>query len=319
MGTPGAAIGLWPCNLHRPWGEWLAVADFKGQTSGEGEMMSMAETGKVLVYRHAGVTRLTHWINVLALTILLMSGLNIFGAHPALYWGQKAIFAHPWLVITAVPKAGHLIGITHIGSVTFDTTGVLGLSGKAGDQVQVAFPSWATIPSFRDLADSRHWHFLFAWIFVINGLVYWLVGLAGGHIRRDLLPTRADLRPRNLWHEIVTHAKLKFPKGEEARHYNVLQKGAYLSVALIALPLMIATGLTMSPGFNAAAPWLLDLFGGRQSARTIHFLTAAAIIAFVLLHLFMVVASGTWNNIRSMITGRYAIVPGPAASRGDAQ
>ena len=279
----------------------------------------MAKPKKVLVYRHAGVTRVTHWINVLALTVLLMSGLNIFGAHPALYWGQKSTFAHPWVSIGAVERGDRMVGITYIGGKTFETTGVLGYSGKPGARVPVAFPSWATIPSYRDLADSRHWHFLFAWIFVINGLVYWLVGLIRGHIARDLVPTRADLAPRNVWHEVITHAKLKFPKGEEARHYNVLQKGAYLGVVLVALPLMVATGLTMSPGFNAAAPWLLDLFGGRQSARTIHFLCAWSIVAFVLLHLFMVVASGTWNNIRSMITGRYAIVPGPEAKTGDSK
>ena len=269
----------------------------------------MAKSEKVLVYRHARVTRVTHWLNVLALTLLLMSGLNIFGAHPALYWGQKSVFARPWLSITAQDMGTHTIGVTQIGSAKFDTTGVLGYSGPPGERVAVAFPAWATVPSYRDLADSRHWHFFFAWLFVINGLAYWLVGLIGGHIRKDLLPTLADLAPKNVWHEIVTHARLHFPKGEEARHYNVLQKGTYLSVVLVLLPLMVATGLTMSPGFNAAAPWLLDLLGGRQSARTIHFLTASAVVAFVLLHLFMVVASGTWNNIRSMITGRYAIVP----------
>jgi thiosulfate reductase cytochrome b subunit len=269
----------------------------------------MAKPQRVLVYRHAAVTRLTHWINVLALTLLLMSGLNIFGAHPALYWGQKSTFAHPWISIGAEMKGDDMVGVTQIGSAKFNTTGVLGYSGKVGSRVAVAFPSWATVPSVRDLADSRHWHFFFAWLFVINGLVYWLVGLAGGHIRKDLVPDRHDVAPRNIWHEIVTHAQLKFPKGEEARHYNVLQKGTYLAVVLILLPLMVLTGLSMSPGFNAAAPWLTELFGGRQSARTIHFLTAFAIVGFVLLHLFMVVASGTWNNIRSMITGRYAIVP----------
>ncbi|MGZ6017753.1 MAG: cytochrome b/b6 domain-containing protein [Phenylobacterium sp.] len=269
----------------------------------------MAKPKTVLVYRHAAVTRATHWINVLALTFLLMSGLNIFGAHPALYWGQKVTFAHPWVLIGAEPKGDAMVGFTQIGSAKFDTTGVLGYSGKVGERVPVAFPSWATVPSFRDLADSRHWHFFFAWLFVINGLTYWLVGLAGGHIRKDLLPTGRDVAPKNVWHEIVTHAKLQFPKGEEARHYNVLQKGAYLAVVLILLPLMVLTGLCMSPGFDAFAPWLVDFFGGRQSARTIHFLTAFSLVGFVLLHLFMVVASGTWNNIRSMITGRYAIVP----------
>ena len=270
----------------------------------------MAKAKKVLVYRHAAVTRLTHWINVLALTLLLMSGLNIFGAHPALYWGQKATFAHPWVLIGAVEKPnGDMMGLTQIGSKTFNTTGVLGYSGKVGSRTPVAFPAWATVPSFRDLADSRHWHFFFAWLFVLNGLVYWLVGLVGGHIRKDLVPNKHDVAPKNVWHEIVTHARLKFPKGEEARHYNVLQKGAYLAVILILLPLMVLTGLCMSPGFDAGAPWLVDFFGGRQSARTIHFLTAFSIVGFVLLHLFMVVASGTWNNIRSMVTGRYAIVP----------
>ena len=268
----------------------------------------MAKPTKVLVYRHAALTRLTHWINVLALTLLLMSGLNIFGAHPALYWGQKAVFADPWLSITAHQKGAGMIGITQIGSAKFQTTGVLGVSGKPGDQVAVAFPSWATAPSFRDLADSRHWHFFFAWVFVINGLVYWLGGLISGHIRKDLGITRADVKWKNIWHEIVTHAQLKFPKGEEARTYNVLQKGAYLGVVAILLPLMVLTGLCMSPGFDAAATWLVDAFGGRQSARTIHFLSASAIVGFVLLHLAMVVAAGTWNNIRSMITGQYAIV-----------
>ena len=269
----------------------------------------MAKPKKVLVYRHAAVTRATHWINVLALTSLLMSGLNIFGAHPALYWGQKAVFAQPWVLIGAEPKGDAMVGFTQIGTAKFNTTGVLGYSGKVGEREPVAFPAWATVPSYRDLADSRHWHFFFAWLFVINGLTYWLVGLARGHIVKDLAPTRADLKPKNVWHEIVTHAKLRFPKGEEARHYNVLQKGAYLAVIAVLLPLMVVTGLCMSPGMDAFAPWVVDFFGGRQSARTIHFITAFSLIGFVLLHLFMVVASGTWNNIRSMITGRYAIVP----------
>ncbi|HEY8004336.1 MAG TPA: cytochrome b/b6 domain-containing protein, partial [Phenylobacterium sp.] len=104
----------------------------------------MAKPGKVLVYRHAAVTRLTHWINVVALTLLLMSGLNIFGAHPALYWGQTSTFAHPWISIAAEDKGSHVVGVTQIGSAKFDTTGVLGYSGKVGERQPVAFPSWAT-------------------------------------------------------------------------------------------------------------------------------------------------------------------------------
>jgi thiosulfate reductase cytochrome b subunit len=285
----------------------------------------MAKPETTLVYRHAGVTRLTHWVNVLALTLLLMSGLQIFNAHPALYWGARSHFERPWLSMTAEARGQDVVGVTQVGSVKLGTTGLFGYSGKAGAERPRGFPAWATLPASQDLADGRRWHFFFAWLFVLNGLLYWAANLINGHIRRDLVPTGRDLKPSNLWHEVVTHAQLKFPKGEAARHYNVLQKGAYLSVVLVLLPLMVATGLTMSPAIDAAAPWLLDLFGGRQSARSIHFICASLIVLFVLVHLAMVVASGTWNNIRSMITGRYAIqveppaTPQPAALKGAAE
>jgi thiosulfate reductase cytochrome b subunit len=268
---------------------------------------------KVLVYRHAGVTRATHWINVLAISFLLMSGLQIFNAHPALYWGAKSTFEHPWLAMLPGEKGGQPVGVTMIGSHQFETTGLFGYSGQGDKAEPRGFPAWATIPSYRDLADGRRWHFFFAWLFVINGLVYLALGLINGHFRRDLVPKGWQLKPAHLWHEIVIHAQLKFPKGEEARSYNILQKGAYLAVIFVLLPLMVATGLTMSPGFDSGAPWLLDLFGGRQSARSIHFISASLIVAFVIVHLVMVVASGTWNNIRSMITGKYAIETGPKA------
>lgn len=272
---------------------------------------------RILIARHTLATRLTHWLNVLALTILLMSGLQIFNAHPALYWGSKSTFAQPWLSMTKQEIGGAPVGITKVGDLTLDTTGVLGWSGKEGMREQRGFPAWATIPSYRSLTDGRRWHFFFAWMFVLNGLAYWLIGLVGGHIRRDLLPTRDQLQPRHILHEIITHAKFQFPKGDEARRYNVIQKLTYLLVVVGLLPLMVATGLSMSPGFNAAAPWLAELFGGRQSARTIHFLSAGGIVIFVIVHLLLVVASGLWNNIRSMITGRYAIEVEPAR-QGDA-
>jgi thiosulfate reductase cytochrome b subunit len=274
----------------------------------------MAKPEKVLVYRHSGVTRVTHWINVVAISLLLMSGLQIFNAHPALYWGQKSTFAKPWVWIDAKEqKDGSFQGFTKVGSVTFPTTGVLGYSGKPGAEEVRGFPAWATMPGYRDLASGRRWHFFFAWLFVINGLIYLASGLIGGHLRRDLWPTKAQLAPRHVLHEIATHARFRFPKGEEARTYNVLQKGSYLGVVLVLLPLMLLTGLSMSPGFNAVAPWLLDIFGGRQSARTVHFLSAGLIVLFIVVHLVMVVASGFWNNLRSMITGRYAI-----ETKGDA-
>lgn len=261
---------------------------------------------KVLIRRHSAVTRLTHWINVLAVSLLLMSGLQIFNAHPALYWGQKSTFTQPWVWLDGreLPN-GEFMGFSKIAGREFETTGVLGFSGDPGEVR--GFPAWATVPSNRDLASGRRWHFFFAWLFLINGLVYLAWSLIGGHFRKDLWPTRAQLSPKHILHEIGTHARLKFPKGEKARTYNVIQKLTYLLVILALLPLMLLTGLTMSPGFNAAAPWLLDVFGGRQSARTVHFLSASGIVLFILVHLALVVLSGLWNNLRSMITGRYAI------------
>lgn len=270
-------------------------------------MSGMQPSTTEFIRRHTLVTRLTHWVNVMAISLLLMSGLQIFNAHPALYWGEKSTFADPWVSMSMREVGGVARGITTVGDYQFDTTGVLGWSGAEGMREQRGFPSWATIPSYRSLADGRMWHFFFAWLFVINGLVYWLWGLIGGHIRRDMLPTRAQLDPRHILHEIITHAQFKFPKGDEARVYNVIQKFTYLAVIAVLLPLMVATGLSMSPGFNATLPWLTDLFGGRQSARTLHFISAGLIVAFIVVHVLLVLVSGVWNNLRSMITGKYAI------------
>ena len=266
------------------------------------------EKKTVLVPRHSVLTRLTHWINAICLGFLLLSGLQIFNAWPSLYWGQYGADGDPsFLSIGASREQGQLRGVLRVGDATVPTTSVLGVSRVDGQPAERAFPAWLTLPSFQDLAAGRRWHFFFAWGFAINGAVYLLYSLLSGHLRRDLVPRRAELAPRHLWHEIVAHARLRFPKGEEARRYNVLQKLSYASVAVILLPLMVLTGLTMSPGMNAVAPFLLDLFGGRQSARAIHFITASLVVLFVLVHLAMVLLSGVWNNLRSMITGRYAI------------
>ncbi len=270
-------------------------------------MSDKRKPAKILVRRHSLITRLTHWVNVAAISFLLLSGLQIFNAHPALYWGSTSTFAAPWVSMTAKNEGAGMVGVTTVAGRRFDTTGLFGYSGKQGAREARGFPSWATLPSYRSLAAGRLWHFFFAWVFVTNGLLYLAATLLGGHLKRDLLPTRDQLKIGHILHEIATHARFKFPKGEAARSYNVLQKGTYLAVILGLLPLMLLTGLCMSPGFNSIAPWLVEGFGGRQSARTIHFLSASGTVLFVVVHLVMVVASGTWNNIRSMITGRYAI------------
>ncbi|OCJ32782.1 cytochrome b/b6 domain-containing protein [Agrobacterium tumefaciens] len=262
----------------------------------------------IFIRRHSVVTRLTHWLNVLCLGFLLLSGLQIFNAHPELYWGHYGANGDPAiLTIGSDDGGGQPRGFVRIAGLEIPTTGLLGVSQADGEQVSRAFPSWATIPSFQDLAAGRRWHFFFAWLFVINGIVYLGFSVLSGHFRKDLAPKPHEISPRHLGREILDHARLRFPEGEEAKHYNALQKLTYLGVIVVLLPLMVLTGLTMSPGVDAALASLVDIFGGRQSARTIHFITASALVIFVIVHVAMVVLSGTWNNIRSMITGRYAI------------
>ena len=256
-------------------------------------------------YRHRLPVRITHWINALCILFLLGSGLNIFNAHPRLYWGKYGADAdRAFLSIGAVDRDGTTYGVTQVGPWRFNTTGFLGWSKSHGDYVARGWPDWVTIPSFQDLADARHWHFLFAWLLVFTGLAYLSWSVISRHLQRDIVPTADDIHaiPRSL----VDHIKLKHPTGEAAKRYNPLQRLAYLGV-IILISLMVATGLAMSPGFDAVCPWSLDLFGGRQSARTIHFISASLIVLFVVIHLLEVVLAGPVNEVRSMLTGRYVV------------
>ena len=212
-------------------------------------------------YRHKLATRLWHWTNALSVFVMLMSGLMIFNAHPRLYRGRfGANPDHPWLEV----MPGHI----RIGPVTLPGLGIFGVEANGrGYAVNPLF----TIPSHYDLSGSREWHFAFAWLLVVPGILYLAWTLIGRH-KRDLAPTRDELRPSHILHDIGQHARLRFPTGEAARRYNILQKLAYVSVIFVLLPGVIMTGMTMSPGLDAAWPWMLDLFGGRQSARSIHFL-----------------------------------------------
>lgn len=261
-----------------------------------------AKRGRRLVLRHSLLVRITHWINVVCIVVLVMSGLQIFNAHPALYVGQKSAFDDPVMRITAQRSDGGIAGDTDVLGAHFDTTGVLGVSRHDGELEARAFPRWLTLPSYQDLATGRRWHFLFAWLFVLNGVVYLVASLVGGHVRRDLVPSAGALR--GIGGTIVDHLRLRF---HHTRRYNVLQQLSYLAVIFVLLPVMVLAGMTMSPGLDAAFPWLLDIFQGRQTARTVHFIVATLIVAFVVVHVVMVLVSGVWNNLRSMVTGRYAI------------
>jgi thiosulfate reductase cytochrome b subunit len=261
-----------------------------------------------LYHRHRLPVRIMHWINALAFAVMLMSGLMIFNAHPMLNWGNQSYGGAPEVLSIHAYHDGRggLRGETSVLGVAFDTTGVLGVArGARGVAAAYAFPHWLTIPSTYSLADARRWHFFFMWVFIVNGLAYVIWSVAARHLSRDLAPTRRDFG--SIWQSIKDHARFRHAKGEAARNYNVLQKLTYLSVIFFWLPLVILMGFAMSPALDALLPGWVDLFGGRQSARTLHFVAAMALVAFTALHVFLVVTTGLWNNLRSMITGRYRI------------
>ena len=277
-----------------------------------------AVKGSGYVYRrHALAVRIMHWINVVALTILLMSGLGIFNAHPALYWGLSSYTGKPpVLSMTAVDApGGDKRGVTYILGHAFDTDGVFGVSKQpTGQRAIRGFPWWMTIPDMQWLSMSRAWHFFFAWVFVLNGLAYVAYSAWTRHLARDLVPTRVDWS--GIGRSIVDHLKFRHPQGEAATRYNVLQKLAYLTVIFVLLPLTILMGLGMSPRIDSVFAGWVGVFGGRQSARTIHFICAWLIVGFVLIHVFEVIITGLWNNLNSMITGRYRVGPEPRAVDG---
>lgn len=261
-----------------------------------------AGVGRV-IYRHGLMTRLTHWTWAIALFFLLLSGLQIFNAHPSLYIGKQSGFAFDNSVLkmdAIYGPDGQPQGRTIVFGHSFDTSGIFGMSGPADRPAYRGFPAWATVPSYQDLATGRVVHFFFAWVLAFTLLIWLVSALAARRLRRDLLPSASDLR--HLPRDIVDHARLRF------RHdgrYNVLQKLSYGGVLFVLFPLVILTGLAMSPTMNAAWPFLLDLFGGRQTARTLHFACMLALVLFFVVHMVMVMAAEPVNELRSIITGRY--------------
>jgi thiosulfate reductase cytochrome b subunit len=260
------------------------------------------------VLRHRWPLRLMHWINLACMLALVGSGLQIFNAHPALYWGEVSTFDSPAFATDAVRGSdGRGRGITRIGQLRIDTTGVLGVSARSSDgrMVKRGFPEWATVPGAKSLALGRRWHFFFAWAWVINGACYLLWSLASRHLRDDLAMQRRDWRevPR----AIVDHLRFRHPVGDAAMRYNPLQKLAYLGVVFVLAPLAILTGLSMSPQLDSLMGGFIGWIGGRQSARTLHFIAMSLFVLFTVVHVLMVVYAGPFNELRSMVTGRFRV------------
>jgi len=213
--------------------------------------------------KHALSTRLWHWVNAIAIIVLFMTGLNISNAHRHLYWGQYGFDAsEAWLDV-------------------------------------VRFPGWATIPGHYNLALARDWHITMAWPFGVGVLFIWVAMLVNGHFRRDLMTAPKDWTPGAVIASIKAHSGPG--AGGHATGYNSVQKILYGGVFGVLLPLMLLSGLAISPGSGGYAPWLIDLFAGRQSARSLHFLAAWGIFGFFVIHIVLALAD--WRLILEMFTG----------------
>ena len=218
--------------------------------------------------RHALSTRLWHWLNLLCVVVLFMSGLTISNAHRYLYWGDWGFApAQAWL---SVPR----------------------------------FPDWMTIPGYYNLAEARDWHILMAWPFALGLAFMWIAMLLNRHFWRDIATRRAEWRGANIAADIRAHLRFDFRHG--GGQYNFLQKLAYGLILGVALPMMIFTGIAISPGMGPSFGWIADLVGGRQSARSLHFMIAALLTGFTIGHIVLAFAAGPRRMIGAMITGRSA-------------
>jgi thiosulfate reductase cytochrome b subunit len=224
--------------------------------------------------RHSSLVRITHWLTTIAFFALLVTGGEIVLSHPRFYWGETGnVNERPWLNLH-VPSSRDTVP-TGYGYVLPDANG------------------W-----------SRYLHFQAAWLAVATGLLYVLWGIFNGHFRRNVFPAAADLSPKSLGASCVQHLRLARPGAHEAWSYNVLQRISYLVVIFVLFPLMILTGLAMSFGFNAAFPWVVQLLGGHQTARSLHFLLTILLVLFLIIHVVMIFVAGFRSRMRAMITGR---------------
>jgi thiosulfate reductase cytochrome b subunit len=224
--------------------------------------------------RHTAIVRVTHWITVICFLALLITGAEIVISHPRFYWGEIGNVNTRPLFTLPIPSSRGTVP-TGYGFVMPDQNG------------------W-----------SRYLHFQTAWLLVLTGLVYGIVGLWTGHFRKNLVPEARDRSWRTYWVRIAQYLRRTPPDRAEERSYNVLQRTAYLVVIFVLFPLVIWTGLALSPAFDSAVPVAVNLLGGRQSARTLHFFVSGFLVLFLVVHVTMIALSGFRSRMRGMITGR---------------
>ena len=226
--------------------------------------------------RHSALVRVTHWITTLCFFALLVSGAEIVISHPRFYWGETGNDLTTPLFKLPIPASRNLVP-TGYGYALPDQNG------------------W-----------SRYLHFQSAWVLIFTGVLYTIFGLLNGHLRKNLLPGGSDLSWRALSRSIAGHLRFERPSAAEAWSYNVLQQISYLFVIFVLFPLVIWTGLAMSPAFVSAFPATVNMLGGQQSARTLHFFVSLSLVLFLLVHVAMIWLAGFWSRLRAMISGRAA-------------
>ena len=239
---------------------------------------------------HARWVRLSHWIITLSVLTLVFSGFEILMVHPRLYWGKAGNDLTPALLELPISRNYKHGGYGKLVPLTDSASGPVSAN--------------RTYDIFNQNGWGRSLHFLAAWFLVLPGLLYLLLGLLSGHFRSHIWPRVRELAPRVVWRDVVNHLRFRIPAASGGPRYGLLQRCAYSFVVFVAAPLMVATGLTMSPAVTTAFPVLLSLFGGYQSARTIHFFASAVLVLFVIVHVVMVVRSGFRRHMRAMTLGR---------------
>lgn len=230
-----------------------------------------AQTPAARIYRHRLTTRLWHWVNVVTIFIMIGSGATILNAHPHLYWGEfGANPDHPWL------------NTPHI-------------------------PAYLTIPAGYNLAIARRWHLLFALVLGFGLLFYMVSSVINRHFVRDFRLRLAELTPAHLWFDVKQHLSLRFHDPDHPNARNIFQKLSYVLVIFGLIPAMIVSGLALSPTMAAGWPWVLDIVGGRASARSVHFIAASGLVLFIIVHLVLVILAGAWGEVTSMVTGWWTV------------
>lgn len=238
---------------------------------------------------HARWIRVSHWLMTASLAALAFSGFEILMVHPRLYWGEVGNDLTPALLELPISRNYKHGGWENPMPFFADTEGPISAS--------------RTFEIFNQNGWGRSLHFLAAWCFLLVGIAYILSGLLGGHFRSHIWPRARELAPHSVWRDVIEHLRLRIPPASGGPDYGVLQKCAYSLVVFVAAPLMLLTGLAMAPAVTAAFPSLLSLFGGYQSARTIHFLIFIALLLFVFVHVVMVIKSGFRRQMRAMTLG----------------